>query len=179
MPWIYDDGGRAEAGRKGTARDCVTRAIAIATGRPYASVYDAINEAATRERPRAGKRSGARTGVAKPTIRRYLAGLGWVWVPTMAIGSGCTVHLRAAELPAGRLIVSVSRHLVAVIYGVAHDTHDPSRDGSRCVYGYYMPVRAEAARLAEANLRAEAARLAAGRAAAVELHKQLTGPGAT
>jgi hypothetical protein len=137
LPWVYDDGGRAEASRKGTARDCVCRAIAIATGEPYARVYDEINREAQRERPRAGKRSGARTGVAKPTIRRYLAALGWAWVPTMAIGSGCTVHLRAGELPGGRLIVAVSRHLVAVIDGVAHDTHDPSREGSRCVYGYY------------------------------------------
>jgi hypothetical protein len=45
--------------------------------------------------------------------------------------------LKADELPAGRLIVSVSKHLVAVIDGVAHDTHDPSRGGTRCVYGYY------------------------------------------
>ncbi len=33
----------------------------------------------------------------------------------MQIGSGCTVHLRADELPSGRLVVSVSRHLTAVI----------------------------------------------------------------
>jgi hypothetical protein len=50
------------------------------------------------------------------------------------------------------LIVAVSRHLTAVIDGVIHDTHDPSREGvvytvidgvgtargaGRCVYGYY------------------------------------------
>src|SRR6516164_288534 len=43
----------------------------------------------------------------------------------MRIGQGCTVHLARGELPMGRLIVSVSRHVVAVIDGVIHDTHDP------------------------------------------------------
>ncbi len=55
----------------------------------------------------------------------------------MKIGQGCTVHLRADELPGGRLIVRVSRHMCAVIDGVIHDTHDPSRAGTRCVYGYW------------------------------------------
>lgn len=67
---------------------------------------------------------------------------GWVWTPTMFIGSGCKVHLRGDELPAGRLIVSVSKHLVAVIDGVIHDTYDCSRNGTRCVYGYYRKAGA-------------------------------------
>lgn len=138
IAWQYDDGGRSAAGYKGEARDCVARAIAIAASLPYQEVYQLINEAAARERPRAGnKRSSARTGVHKTTTRRIMAELGWTWVPTMAIGSGCQVHLRSDQLPAGRLVVSVSKHVVAVIDGVVHDTHDPARDGTRCVYGYY------------------------------------------
>lgn len=137
--FVYDDGGRADAGFKGQAGDCVTRAVAIATGKPYAEVYAEINAAAGRERPRQGRsRSSARTGVAKATTRRYLETLGWTWTPTMQIGSGTTVHLSADELPSkGRLIVQVSKHVVAVIDGVIHDTHDPSREGTRAVYGYY------------------------------------------
>lgn len=65
------------------------------------------------------------------TIRRYLERLGWTWHPTMGIGTGCQVHLLADELPAGRLIVSCSRHITAVIDGVIHDTFDPSREGTR------------------------------------------------
>lgn len=143
MKFQLDDGGRAAAGFRGQTGDCVCRAIAIATELPYADVYAALNEAALRERPRvagsgrARKRSSARTGVQIPTIRKYLASIGWRWIPTMQVGSGCKVHLREEELPSGRLIVSVSRHLVAVIDGVVHDTHDPARDGTRCVYGYY------------------------------------------
>lgn len=138
MNYQLNDGGRKAAGYAGGTGDCVTRAIAIATGKPYQEVYDALNEAAQAERPRRGrKRSAARTGVFRRTYERYLLSLGFKWTPTMQIGQGCTVHLRADELPAGRLVVTVSKHLVAVIDGVIHDTHDPSRDGTRCVYGYY------------------------------------------
>lgn len=73
----------------------------------------------------------------KGSIRKYLASFGWKWTATMRVGSGCTVHLRDGELPQGRLIVSLSRHLVAVIDGVVHDTGDPCRGGMRCVYGYW------------------------------------------
>jgi hypothetical protein len=40
----YDDGGRKDAGWKGTGGDCVVRAVAIATGRPYQEVYDRCAE---------------------------------------------------------------------------------------------------------------------------------------
>lgn len=44
MEFVYNDGGRSEAGFKGTTGDCVCRAIAIATQRPYKEIYDLINE---------------------------------------------------------------------------------------------------------------------------------------
>jgi hypothetical protein len=146
----YDDGGREAAGFKGKTGDCVTRAIAIATGKPYQEVYDALHaenrEYAKAHRGRVAEKiargkglSGTtpRNGVYKEVSRPYLTALGWKWTPTMGIGSGCKVHLRADELPSGRLIVKVSRHMVAVIDGVVHDTYEDGRDGTRCVYGYY------------------------------------------
>lgn len=139
MKLEHDDGGRAAAGFKGEASDCVCRSIAIATGKPYAEIYADLNSLGGLERSskrRRGK-SSARTGVFKPTYRRYLESLGWRFVATMGIGTGCKVHLRDGELPMGRIIAVVSKHLVAVIDGVMHDTHDPSRDGTRCVYGYF------------------------------------------
>jgi hypothetical protein len=42
MKYVYDDGGRLAAGFKGKTGDCVTRAIAIATEKPYQEVYDAL-----------------------------------------------------------------------------------------------------------------------------------------
>jgi hypothetical protein len=38
----------------------------------------------------------------------------WTFHPTMSIGSSCEAHLRAKELPAGRLIVRLSMHVAAV-----------------------------------------------------------------
>lgn len=139
MEFVYHDGGRKDAGYKGTTGDCVCRAVSIATQRPYIEAYEALSDAGRAERltKRKRKRSHARTGMRKATIRKFLTDLGWTWTPTMHIGKGCTVHLRASELPPGRVIVQVSKHLTCVINGVLHDTHDCSRDGTRCVYGYW------------------------------------------
>lgn len=153
MKWVYDDGGRAAAGYKGKAGDCVCRAIAIATERPYQEVYDLINEFAKSERKSKRKSgiSSARTGVYKQTIKKVMEHYGWIWIPTMKVGQGCKVHLNEKELPSGRLVVSVSKHETAVIDGVIHDTYDPNDRGvytdadgnvipqtDRCVYGYFV-----------------------------------------
>jgi len=164
---MYDDGGRAAAGCRGAAGDCVVRAVAIATEQPYQEVYEALAgvNASTRCRGVAGRRS-ARNGIrtSSTAFRRYMQDLGWEWTPTMGIGTGCTVHLHDDELPDGRLIVKLSKHVTAVIDGVIRDTHDPQRethcirqdDGTalrpgewrnvngicrvarRCVYGYWQ-----------------------------------------
>ena len=135
MSFQYNDGGRKDSAYKGEARDCVVRAIAIATEKPYQEVYDAINLASSEEK--AGHKSSSRNGVYRSTWEKYLKSLGWNWKPTMLIGQGCKVHLVANELPAGRIIARVSKHMVAMIDGAIQDTHDPSRNGTRCVYGYW------------------------------------------
>ena len=139
MEFILHDGGRAAAGFKGKTGDCVTRSIAIATKSNYQEVYDALNHLAQAERisKRKRRRSSSRSGVFRRTYQAYLESLGWRWTSTMSIGSGCKIHLRPSELPRGPLIVKVSRHLTAVIDGVLYDTHDCSRGGMRCVYGYF------------------------------------------
>lgn len=139
MQWQYNDGGRKAAGYKGEANDCVVRAIAIATERPYQEVYATLNDLAKNERigTRKKRHSSSRDGVYKTTTARHLARLGWKWTPTMGIATGCTVHLKADELPSGRIIVSLSRHFAAVIDGILHDTYDGTRNGTRCVYGYW------------------------------------------
>ena len=145
MRFVVDDGGRAAAGFRGQAGDCVARAVAIASGRPYREVYNrlATGNELERRSPKHGKtHSGQRTAAKGIHTKRkwfddYMTSLGFIWVPTMQIGQGCRVHLRDGELPMGRLVVSVSKHMVAVIDGVLHDTSDCSRDGRRCVYGYY------------------------------------------
>jgi hypothetical protein len=136
----YNDGGRKDAGYKGDAGDCVVRSIAIVTGKPYKEVYNTLNILAETERT--GKRkqdkSNSRTGVYRVTYEKYLKSLGYTWIPTMGIGTGCRVHLRPDELPKGRLIVRVSGHITSMIDGIINDTYDCSREGKRCVYGYYV-----------------------------------------
>jgi hypothetical protein len=139
----FNDGGRAAAGFK-PAGDCVTRAIAIVTGLPYMDVYNALSEGVRTERRSPVKKrtrgTSARDGVrtTRKWFSDYITGLGFRWVPTMAIGQGCKVHLREDELPKGRLIVNCSKHFTAVIDGTIHDTYNPDRGGTRCVYGYYV-----------------------------------------
>ena len=148
MEFIENDGGRKAAGYKGQTGDCVTRAIAIITEKPYKEVYDALNVLS--ESKKLGhkrikteygtsykKVSSSRTGVVRKVYDEYLTSLGYKWTPTMKIGSGCKVHLIENELPSGRLIIRVSGHITAVIDGVLYDTWDCSRNGRRCVYGYY------------------------------------------
>lgn len=143
MQYERNDGGRATAGRRGTTSDCVARAVSIASGRPYQEVYDRLAEGnATQRRSKHNRNAGQRTAskgiyVKRKWFKDYMAELGFEWTATMQIGSGCKVHLRADELPKGRLVCLVSRHAVAVIDGVINDTYDPSREGTRCVYGYW------------------------------------------
>jgi hypothetical protein len=140
--FTINDGGRQAAGFKGTAGDCVARSIAIASGLPYAEVYAKLaQETGSQRAGKAGKRSAsARNGinVGRKWFKDYMASIGFVWVPTMGIGTGCKVHLNADELPKGRLIVSVSKHYTALIDGVINDLYNPDRGGKRCVYGYWV-----------------------------------------
>ena len=143
----FNDGGREAAGFKGGVGDCVVRAIAIATQLPYMQVYEDLRAAnaayANQRNDKLARRLSAkgaspRNGNHRNVFHEYILGHGFNWVPTMKIGAGCEVHLLANELPSGKLIVRVSKHLTAVINGVIQDTHNPSRGGSRCVYGYYI-----------------------------------------
>jgi hypothetical protein len=140
MKYVYNDGGRTAAGFKGDTGDCSTRAIAIATGRPYREVYDTLNASAKSIRPSKRHPKGhgsARTGVSTKVLHDYFKAIGWRWVACMGIGTGTKVHLKADELPSGKIVCRVTGHVVAVIDGIAHDTYNCSRGGTRAVYGYW------------------------------------------
>ena len=140
MRFKYSDGGRSKYFKAEHVGDCVCRAICNATGKDYKEVYDMLNaecKVTNLPKKRRSNTNSARNGVYRKTYQKVLEKLGWVWHPTMTIGSGCKVHLRRRELPNGVLIVSVSKHLTCVKNGVLYDTYDCSREGTRCVYGYY------------------------------------------
>jgi len=144
--WVKDDGGRSHSKlahadrRKVSAGDCVTRAIAIAAEKKYDEVHEALTVRSVRHiysLPKRTMRGGGVCvfdpdhGCSQEAYGGYLKSLGWTRVPTK------DTHLRADELPPGRLVVEVSRHLVAVIDGVIHDTFDCAKSGRRQVQGYW------------------------------------------
>lgn len=143
MPFVKNDGGRLAAGWKGKRGDCVTRAVAIVSGLPYQTVYEALSDGVSNQRHT--RRSGARKTTARDGVRTqrkwfkdYMASLGFRWVPAMAVGTAERTHLNPEELPSGRLVVALRRHYTAVIDGVIHDTGDPQRGSEyRMVYGYW------------------------------------------
>jgi hypothetical protein len=143
--FVKDDGGRSRSGiargsRKDETGDCVTRAIAIATEKPYREVHDALIGAAVRH-AMTGKTSWAKWargrrrtvsifhadhGAHAEVYNPLLESLGWKFTSTKELPRGKGVRLRADELPRGRLIVRLPKHLVAVIDGVIHDNFDCS-----------------------------------------------------
>jgi hypothetical protein len=131
LPFVPSDGGRATAPGfvKAAKRDCVTRAIALATGRPYESVWKDMKPFAVRNNPD----RGVYTNTA--AFKAYMAGQGFLYRSCLSSkGRAGRVKLRAGDLPTkGRLVVHTRGHAQAVIDGVLHDTHYTSKP----VRGYW------------------------------------------
>ena len=69
----FNDGGREAAGKKGSTGDCVTRAVAIASGLPYLEVYNRLAEGNAKQRitKRSNKRkAGVKTASKGISVRR-------------------------------------------------------------------------------------------------------------
>ena len=128
MKFVYNDGGRSQYYKAEKVGDCVCRAIAIAAQKDYKEVYDTIKEL-TNENPR--------NGLSKRATLKVCAHFGGVWVSVMKFGEGCKMHLKEEEIPKGRIICNLSGHVTCIIDRVINDTYDCSRDGKRCVYGYW------------------------------------------
>ena len=136
MDFVWNDGGRSASGFVGSCGDCVTRAIAIATGRAYRDVYSEIG-VATQKSPR--------NGVPTQAAVKYLADIGWEHVQTDAF------LFNVDMLPKGAVIVQLrdragrSRHFCAVVDRVIHDTWNPVEDERYYVCGFWVaPVRPHA-----------------------------------
>lgn len=120
MATIITDGGRKGAGFKGTARDCVCRAIAVASRKPYREVWEYIA---------AHCKGTADKGVftAAQWFKDYMASLGFVWQYTNL--------LLPEELPVGRVVVKAAGHFYAIIDGNIYDGHNSKRRKS---YGHWI-----------------------------------------
>ena len=135
MKFNYNDGGRSNY-FKGSVSDCVVRALAIAEGKDYKEIYDYINKLLKEN----GYPSLRNKGVPKHITRKVLEKYGWTWQPIMKIGSGCELHLNEDDLENFKdttIIAKVSKHICCIKNGILEDTYNCSRNGTRCVYGYW------------------------------------------
>ena len=129
MKYKYNDGGRSNYFAANKVGDCVTRSIAIVKDMDYKEVYNKIKNIVGYT---------PRNGVYKKDTKKVMEHFGGVWVSCSGIGLKDKVHLNATEMPLhGRFICNLSKHVTCVIDGVINDTYDPSRDGTRMVYGYW------------------------------------------
>ena len=133
--FIINDGGRAEAGYKGRTRDCVVRAIAIATGGNYKVIYREINSIGLRV---ANKKSVARNGVPLNVMHLFMEQAGFEYV-VLPQSFKDRKNLLNYIPPSGKVILNLAGHVVASVDGVLHDTFDTraSKYGRRIVRGYF------------------------------------------
>jgi hypothetical protein len=125
--FIYNDGGRSASGRKGEARDCGARAMAIALGLPYDQCYRELAEA----NKEAGYKKSARDGLYKDVYEKVLNKHGWFWKPAPKFEGR---RAKAADTE-GVCIARMARHFCAVVEGVPQDTFDSSQ---KMVYGIWV-----------------------------------------
>jgi len=131
LDYKYDDGGRSDAGYKGHTGDCVTRAIAIATGQDYETVRSDLMDTTEKIRAKSKARhikrlksNSVRDGVHKEIYVDYLKSLGWTRTACIKVGSKDRKKLTTNNLPKGNVIVEVQKHLMASIDHVVHDAFD-------------------------------------------------------
>jgi hypothetical protein len=108
----------AAADTKGPQGDCVTRAISLVTGMPYHQVKQMVNEVLSNGR----SNGSASWGVPVDTFRfqNFLKELGFRRCP-VAPGT------RLDDLPPGKWMVQVPKHMTVVKGGKIHDTFDPRK----------------------------------------------------
>lgn len=128
LQFQYGDAGRADAGYK-HRRDCVTRAIVFATGKPYKEVYLDLYTTCN---------ANPGNGLSQTAYDRYMRRIGWQYIN--AVGKSFTTD----DIPTDTTVmVRIKRHLCCVINGVIHDTYDPQVANIRTmrprkILGYYI-----------------------------------------
>ena len=180
---VYDDGGRTErdlhlANPVGYVGDCVIRATAIALDRDYAAVWNAMDAVNRRDYQRS-----VDTGTYPSVSAAYLRDAGWVKIALTWTADAKDI---AAKLKGERAILFQTRHAVAVVDGVCHDTWRSAetlthrvREGSRWIqYGIVTGVNEDGTQNVHYNAHVEFLYVPAERLAAVQwlLRDNLTMP---
>lgn len=120
IDFTYDDGGRASAGRRPSG-DCVVRAAAILTGRPYMEVY---RMAAELNKERGTGRRSARNGLSWVLTADLYRALGLVRIRTAGGPGGKSPTYSQAHYRHGDCIAQTAKHAAALVGGALRDTFD-------------------------------------------------------
>ena len=118
MKVVINDGGRKAAGFPFSTKLCLIRAVAIATERPYQEVLTEIGEECSLRNPE--------------RLHAFMASLGWSYTALTT-----PVTRKRWMAPAGRMVVVVDSHHVAVVDGVNHDVIYNYAEGGMMVRGYW------------------------------------------
>ena len=129
MSYIFNDGGRKQAGFLGRTGDCAARALAIAESMPYVEAYKLVAQA----NKDAGGSKSARNGIMKHHFHKLLLTLGYKWHSAPKY-EGRKARPRDFRRD-GIIIARQARHFVTVINGDCIDTWDSS---DKMVYGYWQ-----------------------------------------
>ena len=132
IDYTYNDGGRAQAGYKGTTGDCICRAVCILTGRDYKEVYETIADfMSSKGRTKSanmytyrrvqGKRSQASTKRRKVTTEQIVKLFGFkkVTLPKGELPTYTEAHERY-----GDCLATTTKHIVALKDGALQDIFD-------------------------------------------------------
>ena len=125
----FNDGGRADAGFKGDAGDCVARAIAILLDLPYEEARVAVAEERAVEFDRlvkrgkrpSGPRYSANAGVPRNVTYKVFTKLG---LTKVKLPKGPCPTYNEAWWRYGDCIVSTNKHVCAIVGGYLCDTFD-------------------------------------------------------
>jgi len=120
FPYTYSDGGRFAAGYKGSAQDCVARAIALAF--QQTDEYKIIYHRLAQGQRALGLPATARNGIRSLVSRNLLEAQGARFTDIKKWKRG----LLPGDFPKGRFIAVFKGHFAACIDGVLFDTHDPT-----------------------------------------------------
>ena len=124
MKWNQNDAGRSTSLRPKQSLDCVIRAIALASQKPYDEVYDLMASA--------GRKSGRST--PKKVWKEVIHPMGLHYsFPAEKGLPRTTLADFAATFNSGRWVVQLAGHLTAVVNGEVLDTECPRSNA--CVYG--------------------------------------------
>ena len=113
--WIKSDGGRENAGYKGSAEDCAVRAISIACDLDYQEIWDYFD-------PKGDPDDNPDNGVVIPAVIHFLMDKGWDLIPLRS--EEISVAKAVQRFEHGLIICSCLdyEHFVAIKDSKYHDT---------------------------------------------------------